>query len=293
MIISQLSGGLGNQMFQYAAAQSLAWRLKTDCLVDTSALKINIRKYELNIFSITPKIVKLYEIPFDFYLNRLPGFRLIEPWIGNRNLLFKKIKRYKEMTDFTFDSEFNRLYGNIYLEGYFQSEKYFNQFASKIRDAFTFKVSPTKPNIIILDEIIKTNSISVHIRRGDYISDLATNQFHGTCPISYYESAFRLIKSLIKNPTFFVFSDDPDWTKKNIIPPGDTKYIGHNLNNLAYEDMRLMSKCKHHIIANSSFSWWGAWLNPNPQKIVVAPKKWLSTEKFIIRDLIPQYWHQL
>ena len=293
MIISQLSGGLGNQMFQYAAAQSLAWRLKTECFVDTSAFKINIRKYELNIFAIAPKIANFYEVPLNSYLNRVPGFSLIEPWIGNRNLHFIKIKKYKEMNDFTFDLEFNRLYGNIYLEGYFQSEKYFKQFASRIREGFNFKVPPTKHNVIILDEIIKTNSVSVHIRRGDYISDLETNQFHGTCPISYYENAFRLIKSQVKNPIFFVFSDDPEWTKKNITPPGDTKYIGHNLNDLAYEDMRLMSKCKHHIIANSSFSWWGAWLNPNPQKIVVAPQKWLSSEKFVIRDLIPEYWHQL
>lgn len=144
-------------------------------------------------------------------------------------------------------------------------------------------------NKIISDEIRKTNSVSLHIRRGDYITSKITNKFHGTCCLGYYKKAMKLINKKVKNPKYFVFSDDIYWVKKNL-EIKNAFYVDDNVGDKSYIDMQLMSMCKHNIIANSSFSWWAAWLNNNPNKIVIAPKKWFNDPGMDTTDLISEEW---
>lgn len=175
--------------------------------------------------------------------------------------------------------------------GYFQSEKYFIDYSQRIRQSFTFKNKPDELNSEMLNRIKETESISLHIRRGDYVSNLTANSEHGLCSIDYYKKAVEYIKSKTEsrgNRCFFLFSDDPIWVKENMMFLGDEMVVvDFNTGEKSYEDMRLMSMCKHNIIANSSFSWWAAWLNNNPDKIVIAPDKWFVVDYYDTCDLYP------
>ena len=138
--------------------------------------------------------------------------------------------------------------------------------------------------------ISQTNSVSLHIRRGDYVSNQKTNQTHGTCDLDYYQRCITEIEKEVENPYFFVFSDEIEWVKENLKINHPAEYVDQNTGDKSYEDMRLMSQCKHNVIANSSFSWWGAWLNSYPDKIVFAPKRWFASDKHNTKDLIPEGW---
>ena len=147
--------------------------------------------------------------------------------------------------------------------------------------------SQNKKNLHVKEKIEKCISISLHIRRGDYVSNIA----HGTCDLSYYRKAVEYFINLYgKNLEIFAFSDDPSWVKNNLKLPVNINFITHNYSDNNYEDLRLMSCCNHNIIANSSFSWWGAWLNTNPNKIVIAPKLWYANQKIENRDITPKDW---
>jgi hypothetical protein len=182
-----------------------------------------------------------------------------------------------------------QLTDNIYLEGFWQSEQYFKPIENVIRKEFVVKDPPSVINKQYLEQIKSVNAVSVHVRRGDYVSDKVTHEVHGVCDIRYYTEAIHRIASEVADPCFFIFSDDMDWTKANVTVDGfPVFYIDHN-SAADYEDLRLMYSCKHHIIANSSFSWWGAWLSNNTDKKVIAPKQWfrsLVTNK----DIIPDGW---
>ena len=143
------------------------------------------------------------------------------------------------------------------------------------------------------EQISSSTPVSIHIRRGDYVNDSHTNSVHGTCGLDYYQNAMKLISGRVDKPTFFCFSDDIEWAKNKLHAQYPIIYVDHNGLDNASEDMRLMSQCKHNIIANSSFSWWGAWLNSNPDKIVIAPTKWFQKEDYDTRDLIPAGWIRL
>jgi hypothetical protein len=278
MIIVQLSGGLGNQMFQYAAGYSLARRLGVECQVNLANFAKNIRKYELECFTDAPAVSQK---------NRIP--RRWRPRIFG---LTGGMTIFEEKFAFVFDERFSSLKDGTYLVGYFQSEKYFEGYATDIRTLYTLRMQPKGANQQILNDMLNTQTVSVHVRRGDYVSNRSTNLYHGICPAAYYQQAFELISRRVQSPRFYVFSDDPEWTRANVQPPGYTIYIEHN-RDAAFEDLRLMSSCRNHIIANSSFSWWGAWLNSCPEKIVIAPRKWLANDSVPIIDLIPETWIQI
>lgn len=142
----------------------------------------------------------------------------------------------------------------------------------------------------VAQNILSVNAVSLHVRRGDYVSNLTINQFHGTCSLEYYNQAIAQIAKKVETPHFFVFSDDPEWVKSNLKIDYSITIVDHNNADKNYEDIRLMSLCKHHIIANSSFSWWGAWLCRNPNKIVIAPLKWFNDKSINTTDLIPDGW---
>jgi len=176
-----------------------------------------------------------------------------------------------------------------YLVGYWQSERYFRDIAPAIRSDFVFKMPPEGLNAELAEWIAQVNAVSLHVRRGDYVSNPVTNATHGVCSLDYYRDAVRYVSDRVEKPHFFIFSDDAAWAKEHLKVDFPHQYLDYNHGAESYNDMRLMSMCRHHIIANSSFSWWGAWLNPDMNKIVVAPKKWFADDRNT-EDLFPQGW---
>lgn len=280
MIITKIIGGLGNQMFQYAAGRRAAY-------VNDTSLKLDITGYE-NQVGITPReyMLDIFNIQENFAskdeIRKLKKSSFI--------LRFFKKNTYVKEKHFHFDQNILDINDNSYLEGYWVSEKYFKDIEKIIREDFTFKYPLDKKSQLITDKIKNSNSISIHIRRGDYVSDLKTTKIHGICSSEYYEKAISAIKNRVKKPVFYIFSDDLQWTKQNIRLEFPCVYVDHNLGKKDYEDMRLMSECKHNIIANSSFSWWGAWLNKNKNKIVIAPRRFFRKSSINTKDLIPKSW---
>ena len=187
---------------------------------------------------------------------------------------------------------FNQLPKETLLEGYFQSEKYFIQIKSLLLENFKWLSPASGIKLKLIESIQAVHSVSLHIRRGDFVENKVINSFHGLCDINYYERAISEINNSMKNPTFFIFSDDINWAKKKFGWIPSVIFIDHNKGKESFWDMRLMSYCKHNIIANSSFSWWGAWLNTNKLKIVIAPKIWFNDSIINLQteDLIPSEW---
>lgn len=251
MIIASLQGGLGNQMFQYAFGKALSLRHRTELKLDTRSLSKGIppRKYELNIFEITEKFAP----PLSYWLSKIT-----KTYVNERDL----------------DGSIPNASNNLYLDGYWQSEDYFKDYKQEIRNIFKFKKTKNLPS----------ESVSIHVRRTDYVDRKGRAPIIG-CSLNYYHKAMAFIYSKIKNPIFYVFSDDIDWCKNNINFSGFKFHYSSTP-----DDLRLMSLCKHNIVANSSFSWWGAWLNQNPNKIVVAPDPWFNTTEGWRREIVLNSW---
>ena len=289
MFIIQLIGGLGNQMFQYAAGRRLAHHHNTSLFLDVSLFSAyKLRKYELDIFNIEAAIA--------------PPDMLKQVAFSSKDIIYLRLRnvflpniiiRYIREKSYEFDEYIYNAPDNYYIEGYFQSERYFADISNVIRKNFTFKNEPNEENKRILSRIQNTNSVSLHIRRGDYISNPKTMETHGVLGIDYYLKGLNYIEKNIRTPEIFIFSDDIAWAKENILIKMPIHFIDHNQSSRDYEDLRLMSCCKHNIIANSSFSWWGAWLNQNPDKIVIAPQKWFNDPTINTNDLIPSTWIRL
>jgi len=281
--IVKFNGGLGNQMFQYAFAYVLEEKTGIKTLFDMSFFeKRYARPYELENFSLNAKFVE------DFWLK----LKLKIMWKLRKNLKDKKflgLNFYSE-PHFEFDKYAFKIKPNTYIEGFFQSEKYFEKFKDEILDAFKFKNKPDDFNQFLIDEINKSNSVSMHIRRGDYVQKKRYQELYANCSLDYYKRGVEYIASKYENPKLFIFSDDIDWVKANFNFPYEYVFVSNNSGAKSYEDMRLMSLCKHNIIANSSFSWWGAWLNNNKEKIVIAPKKWFNDGRINQDDVIPENW---
>lgn len=289
MVIIKLNGGLGNQLFQYAAGKALAKYHGVALKLDTSVFKDNtLRPYELGHFAVTAPLATPDEISF-FTFKNCPGcFRFLKK-------LLQRIKPhylrtvYKE-PHFHFDDNFFKAGMNVCLNGYWQSERYFQNIRFILQKEFQVVHPLEGKNRELSEKIQGSNSVSVHIRRGDYVRNNKTHKFHGVCAIDYYTKAIQQIKDETESPHFYVFSDDTTWAKSNINITGSITFVDHNNANTAYEDFRLMTLCKNHIVANSSFSWWSAWLSDYRDKIVIAPAKWFKTSNLDIKDLIPQGW---
>ncbi|MFA5104881.1 MAG: alpha-1,2-fucosyltransferase [Candidatus Margulisiibacteriota bacterium] len=286
MIIIKLMGGIGNQMFQYACGRALAFEYDMPLLLDTFELEIQknfkihaSRVYELGIFTISARKAQLNEVS-KYYNRNILSIVLNKVGLSNR---------IKEKNEGFFPVRLCRL-GTSYLEGYWQSEKYFLPIEQIIRQEFAFKYPLDSINQQIAEQIGTCISVGLHVRRGDYVNNPHTHQVHGICSKEYYLHAMELMNKSLKNPVFFIFSDDIVWAKENLNCGNNARFIDHNRDRESYRDMQLMSLCKHHVIANSSFSWWGAWLSRNPEKIVIAPKKWFNTDKLNTKDIIPEKW---
>ena len=293
MIIVRLIGGLGNQLFQYAAARRLAVKQQTSLKLDiTNFAKDPLRTYSLAPFRTQAAPASSAE------LNQAIGPQ--DSVIGK--FLFRARQALPSQTNWTvlrearvgpLDERVLLATGNIYLNGYWQSEKYFDDIADAIREELTVRLAPDACNGAMIEAIQNAEAVSIHIRRGDYVSNPHTNRVHGTCSLDYYQQCVRQICDEIHNPHFFIFSDDQQWVKDNLQIARPTTFVDHNSAATAHEDLRLMSLCKHHIVANSSFSWWGAWLNPSPTKIVYAPQRWYNDPTVNTRDVVPSSWRRV
>jgi hypothetical protein len=291
MVIVRIFYGLGNQMFQYAAARRLAHVLQTDLKLDVSCFDYwKIHSYSLHPFNIREDIATPEETaPFNSVS--------IESRLGK---MWFRLKQKLTLRDWTIlyengirsvDSRVLNARGDVYLGGYWLSEKYFSDIAVILRREFTIRVEPDPISREIAARIQSCESIGLHVRRGQLAVPALRDQTHGPCcSLEYYHECVRQLADRVRDPHFFVFSDDPDWVVQNVKLEYPVEYVTHNGDERNYEDMRLMSLCRHQITANSSFSWWAAWLNPNPAKIVFAPKQWLHRDERRARDLVPIGW---
>ncbi len=295
MVLVNIFGGLGNQMFQYATGISLAKKLNTELRF---IYKINLERKDFNI----DDIIHIFDV-FDLKSKRMPlqeYNRQIASYPARfKNKFLKKFKfdnnsywiQFNEK-DHNYNLTFEKLEGNIFLNGYWQTEKYFNTSTLQIREEFKFK------NLIKNDKIIsKINScesVSIHIRGRDYINNASSN-IHNVCNSQYYLNAINFINKSVKNPIFFVVTDDINYAKSILENFSfDFNYIEESSWNKNSEiDLFYMSICKHNIIANSSFSWWGAWLNNNENKIVCTPEIWFNDSRKNSSEIIPQKWMRI
>lgn len=289
MIIVRLIGGVGNQLFQYAAGMSLAKFHGVDLKLDvTGFTNYHLHEYGLESFRISAGIAS--ETDLAMYTKNSLFFEKFTLYQRIANMFGAKKNFFMEKS-FCFDPNFYSFPNNSYLDGYWQSEKYFISIENIIRKEFVLKKSLSKDSSHYMTEINSANSVSIHIRRGDYVSNLETNKIHGLLSNDYYAHSVDYLKSIYKNLTFFIFSDDLDWCKKNLNLDGDIVYVNTIKNKSNFcDDFTLMSLCEHHIIANSTFSWWAAWLAPYPNKIVIAPKRWFHSGGRDTKDIMPANW---
>lgn len=292
MIISQVMGGLGNQMFQYALGRTLSLQhdgiLKLD--IDSFANYEMHQGFELSdIFNCSLSIANKADI--ENVLNWRSYDFVKKILMRQEASLFRGSKLIVEPY-FHYWPKIKNVPRDCYLVGYWQSDKYFQSIEHIIRTDFIFKSHLKGLNSKLAEQISHNNSVSLHVRRGDYVENKKTNATHGSCSLDYYRKAIQLVSSKIPLPHFFIFSDDISWAKKNLKLYFPHTYVDNNSGAESYNDMHLMSLCQNHIIANSSFSWWGAWLNPNKEKIVVAPNQWFLN-KNDVADLFPQGWYRL
>lgn len=276
MKIVCIKGGLGNQMFQYAFALVLKKHFpEEDIFIDTSFFKgYNFRQFELErIFSLTVPKASLWHILKIYYpLYNFKIWRFICKYLPSRKTF------YKEKRMFTYFDDVFKIKNDCYFFGSWQNEKYFRDYREEVINAFTIKIPLHDPSQQLITSIEETNSVSIHVRRGDF---LLYKEYKGICEVDYYQKAIDYIKSQVQAPFFYIFSTDEEWCLDNIVPlcPHSYKIVNWNHEEYSYEDMVLMSKCKHNIIAHSSFSWWAAWLNIHEDKVVVAPQKWINSDK--------------
>jgi hypothetical protein len=280
-VIVKLKGGLGNQLFQYAIGKFVSLKFEMPLYFDLSSFNSDkLRTFSLNVFA--------------------SEFGIYEPKMEKKhwyNLLINAF--YKTPTllveeNFKFDpTVFERIKSDTMLDGYWQSEKYFESIRASILNEITIQ-SNSEAYLSFHKQIISANNaIFIHVRRGDYISNPETLKFHGVKGLDYYKTALTKLRSSFNTSSIFIFSDDIEYVKNNFTWIGDYAIIDGNLKD--YEELMLMSECKHAIIANSSFSWWGAWLIKNPNKLVIAPERWFEDEAMHkqSQDIIPASWMKI
>ncbi len=291
-IIVNLYGGLGNQMFQYACGRALAAEL---------ALPLKVTHDMFGIFAIHngPELERAFSLSLDVAkpseMRQLVGMFRVNPKVrlllgrpafatlAGRHFLVEPHIRY-------WDGLRERARAGGYLQGYWQSERYFGSHENAVRSDFTFRGAMTGRNAELEKMVVETESVGVHVRRGDYVDNPKTLSVHGVCPPEYYFDAIDAIRQRVPQSKLIAFSDDPSWVVEVLSAryPG-LIVVSHNRGEQSYNDMRLMSLCKHNIIGNSSFSWWAAWLNDNPAKAVIAPRRWFAKD-VDTRDLLPDRW---
>jgi hypothetical protein len=277
-VITCLGGGLGNQLFQYAAGRSLATRTGSRLILDDSRIRApggfgyvfgNLAIEEVLVFG-------RHCGPEAECYRTMPEEQLGHPFLRERS--------------FDYDARFEAATAPAILFGFWQSERYFRSIAGSLRTEYQVKAPPEGANARWLDEIRRAESVCVHVRRTDTVTTISAKT-HGTCSIAYYERGMNYFRRTVRHPRFFVFSDDWEWSREHFSAP-DTEVVDANGPGAADQELRLMSSCRHHIIANSSLSWWGAWLGESPSQTVIAPEPWFVTGR-PTPDLLPGRWRRM
>lgn len=283
-------GGLGNQMFQYAAGRQIAVLRNTSLKLDISGFTgYYLREYLLHNFRINAEIASEGEIEA---LNRE-----CRKW-EDRSAISKlfsapKFLRYKEPRKdlYKFKNKVFSLPQEAYIEGHWVHQGYFLDIRELLIREFELLHDLDARNTAFLEMIRSSrHSVSLHVRRGDYVSDPKTNEYHGVCSLEYYQRAIARINGEYPNAVFFIFSDDLNWVRDNLLIDREHHFVDANSSLLPHLDMALLMSCDHHIIANSTFSWWGAWLAGNPEKTVVAPRIWTQARNVNAAQIVPREW---
>lgn len=289
IIIAGLMGGLGNQLFEYAAGRALAHARGARLLLDISSYDTDHlgRQYRLDRFHVRAEQATTADVQ-----------RVTRQ--GQRDLVSRVWRRIERGLPSYWrsvfvdreegsDSELFRIRRSVVLRGYWQSERYFQSIGPLLRQELTLRAPPEGPNAELAQEITDRDAVSLHLRRGDYVA----NNSHVVLSSAYYHAAVARIGRETLDAHYYVFSDDIPWCRQHLDLALPMTFVDHNGPEADYEDLRLMSQCKHHIIANSSFSWWGAWLGQRPGQVVVAPQEWFRDPARTTRDLIPDRWERL
>lgn len=288
MIKVKAIGGLGNQLFQYAAARSIAEKRKDKVLVDVSAFQ----SYETHPFCLNKFNCKA---TFDNQLN-LKKKLLSNSRVNKILFSFGFLKNHYIEKSLKFDDSLSQNTNITQITGFFQSEKYFLSIRDCLLDELTLVNELNEYELSVSNAIRNAkNSVSIHIRRGDYVSDEGANKTHGVCDSEYFKKALRYLSTkeiLDKNTELFIFSDDIKWCRNNLSFDYKMNFVDGS-SERPEVDMILMSECEHQIISNSTFSWWGAWLNQNEDKVIIAPKVWFQSAELDSTDIIPDNWVKL
>lgn len=292
-IIAQLQGGLGNQLFQYAAARALAHKRKCSLLLDQSWFA---KDHE----DVTPREFLLFKL-------RTKGIPISSTLIEKRPKLIRRIFQniwpislyiYAEKTHYKFDSQIERApffkIQNLYLIGYWQSYRYFESIKKILQTEISTKASLHTHYQSYLKQIQGSISAMVHIRRGDYVHLTSAAKVHGFIGLNYYEQGMAILMANIPDIHFFVFSDDLDWAKENLPYQNKITFIqSYESSDAVVQELELMTFCQHHLIANSSLSWWAAWLAKHENGSIICPKKWTNDKYMNLDDLLPPHWQRI
>jgi hypothetical protein len=293
-----LKGGLGNQLFQYAIGRALSVSLNVPLRLDLSWFK-EVKATNGNITTIREYALEPYGLKVStYYSNRQTGIiaQLIEKYA---KIVGKYIPGYLALDgiyyerDFKFDSNVKELVPPVWLHGYWQSYKYFDAIAELLRHDLGQPQGLSLPTQAFISRIKSTDSIALHIRRGDYVSNKNASVVHGLCSIEYYKKGLEIVSVGLHKPHCFIFSDEPEWAKNNLRFSIPTTVVDINGPKDAHEDLWLMSACDRFVIANSSLSWWAAWLSNAANKLVVAPREWFADANVDTTSLIPPEWMRL
>ena len=287
MIAFYGQGGLGNQLFQYAAARRLA--LNHNCPV-----VLDPYWFDHPLPGETPRPLELTRYAI---VMRVASESEQRRWEWLRGRLTRHVRPLHPLhlvreQDYGVQKTTLTAPLNSYLMGFWQSESYFADIRSHLLKELTPTLPPAPADEAVMSRMRNGTAVSVHVRRGDYVTLQSASAFHGLCSLDYYRAAIQHVAQRVENPVLFVFSDDPAWTRANLNSPFPTHYVDHNRPADAFQDLRLMSLCHHHIIANSSFSWWGAWLAERQNGVVVAPAKWFAVDR-PTDSLIPARWSRI
>jgi len=316
MIIVKISMGLGNQMFQYAAAKALSLEKNTMLKLDISTYSgYKLRKYELaDCFNIQAPVATQEEIavcnychPVKLVWNKLfpqKKMRILslpyEEPVLQRNLLglydfFLPPYKRRIYTEphYHYDDNFYNALDHTYLQGYWMSWRYFDKYATEIKNEFVVNHSLVAQHDAFVSKMQDQNSVSIHIRRTDYTTPEVI-ALKGRTTMEFYKQAIAHIEKNTDDPVYYMFSDDITWVKENFpMQHRNVCYIDKNISTSSIEDFYLMTQCKHNIITNSTFGWWAAYLNANPGKIIIAPKKWYNNKVYNYKDVCPPSWVQI
>jgi Glycosyl transferase family 11 len=299
MITVRLMGGLGNQMFQYAAALRLAIRHSTELKLDLSLLNRNNlwethtkRNFSLDAYDLNSALSRhaVRMVPFKSRLTFVDRFsKLVRIGSNSANI-------YREKGVLFHPSVLN-LPDDFVLEGYFQDERYFSDISDTVRDSFRapLEAGHLKDETQKLAEDIRTcTSICVHVRRGDYVTNSLAAAHHGVCSINYYTNAIKALLEIVGADKIFVFSDDVPWCRSNFSQSPNLVVVGEK--HSGYQSaihLWLMSLSSHFVISNSTFGWWAAWLGSCPDKVVVRPSRWFQNERMMSGDICPASWARI